>query len=114
MNSIRMSVFLICALVAACAATRAKDPIYKGEYFYNFESSYLTPEGEHEAWCVDPGVMGRAMLPAVDANGPWGRSRVVVRGKLGPSGSYGGLGRCKHVLIVTDIVEVKEMRGRGE
>jgi len=98
--------------LAACAAGPAKDPTYSGEYFYNFESSFLTPTGMNEAWCVDAGAMAKAMLPANDANGPWGTTHVIVRGKLSPPGRYGGLGRCKHMLQVTEIIEVSHMRRR--
>ena len=113
-----MKTFVVVALtlaasLASCASGPAKDPVYAGEYFYNFENSYLTPDGKDEAWCIDAGSMAKAMLPAKDVNGRWGTSHVVVRGKLSPSGSYGGLGRCKHVLDVTEIVEVSNMRGRG-
>ena len=105
---------LVIAVVAACATKPPKEPLYSGEYFYNFENSYLIAEGNSDAWCINAGRMEQAMLPARDGQGPWGRSHVVVRGKLGPRGSYGGLGRCKHVLEVTEIVEVSNMRGREE
>lgn len=101
------------ASLAACASGPSKDPVYRGEYFYNFENSHLTPDGSKEAWCIDAGTMSEAMLPAGDANGQWGTSRVVVRGKLSAPGSFGGLGRCRRVLEVTEIVEVSNMRGRG-
>jgi len=114
MSKLCTSTFLVLSLLAGCATNQPKDPLYSGEYFYNFESSYLTPDGKDEAWCIGAGQMGQAMLPAKDVNGQWGTSRVVVRGKLGPRGSYGGLGRCQHVLDVTEIVEVSDMRGRGE
>ena len=114
MSQLCTSAFFVLALLAGCATSPPKDPLYSGEYLYNFESSYLTPDGKNEAWCIDAGRMGRAMLPAKDANGQWGTSHVVVRGKLGPRGSYGGLGRCQHVLDITEIVEVSDMRGRGE
>ena len=109
----RISALVLCVSVAGCSTGVAKDPIYSGEYFYNFENSHLTPDGKDEAWCINAGVMSQAMLPATDVNGQWGTSRVTVRGKLGPEGSYGGLGRCKRVLDVTEIIEVKDKRGRG-
>jgi hypothetical protein len=89
----------------------SKDPIFKGTYFYNFENSYLTPDGKKEEWCINSD-MSKAMLPADSHGHQWGTSYVVVRGKLGPEGSFGGLGRCKRVLEVTEIIEVKNMRGR--
>lgn len=103
---------LLSTSVAACNTLPTKDPLYSGEYFYNFESSFLTPKGKDEAWCIDAGKMSKAMLPATDANVSWGTSHVILRGKLGPEGSFGGLGRCKRVLNVTEIVQVTNMRGR--
>ncbi len=97
---------------AAYSAPPSEDAIYEGEYFYNFENSYLTPDGKDEEWCIDARSMSKAMLPAKDATGQWGTSHVVVRGKLSARGSYGGLGRCEHVLVVTEIVKVTNMRGR--
>ena len=101
---------LLIAWAVSCTALAKDDPIYSGEYFYNFENSYLTPDGKNEAWCISSG-MSKAMLPAADTNGQWGTSHVVVRGKLGPKGSYGGLGRCNRVLTLTKLVKVTNMRG---
>lgn len=120
MNISRIVTILLSAFLTACVVMPPKDPLYSGEYFYNFESSFLTPEGKDEAWCIDAGKMSKAMLPATDANGSWGTSHVVLRGKLGPEGvippqnqgSFGGLGRCKRVLDITEVVQVTNMRGR--
>ena len=98
MNILHTLIFLIIALLSACTITPQKDPQYSGEYFYNFESSYLTPDGKDESWCINSGIMSPAMLPAEHPSGPWGRAHVVVRGKLGPEGRFGGLGACKRVL----------------
>jgi hypothetical protein len=91
-----------------------KEYVYSGEYFYNFENSHFTPDGKDERWCINAGLMEKAMLPAKDDIGQWGKSHVVVRGKLGPLGNYGGLGTCKRVLGVTHIIEIKNMRGRND
>ena len=112
MNFSHIPAAVLLASVTACASAPPKDPIYSGEYFYNFEFSYLTPDGKDEQWCIDAGSMSKAMLPATHESGPWGRSHVVVSGRLGPRGSYGGLGVCEHVLTVTEIVQVTNMRGR--
>lgn len=98
-----------CCLVSGTGKAQSADPNYRGEYFYNFENSFLTPDGTKEAWCID-GNMSKAMLPAKNGREPWGRSYVVVRGKLGPEGSFGGMGRCKRMLEITEILEVKNMR----
>ena len=103
---------LFAAAMASAIATPKDDPTYSGEYFYNFENSFLTPDGMDEEWCIDSPLMEKAMLPAKDAIGQWGRSHVVVRGKLGPKGSYGSLGRCKRVLAVSALVQVTNMRGK--
>jgi hypothetical protein len=99
------------ALISALgwASSPSRDPIFRGEYFYNFENSFLTPDGKDEAWCINSD-MSKAMLPANSRGEQWGTSYVVVRGKLGPEGSFGGMGRCKRVLEVTEIIEVKNMR----
>jgi hypothetical protein len=83
-----------------------KDPTFSGEYFYNFEFAYLIPDGQEVRWCIK-GDMSRAELPE-----RWGTSHVVVRGVLGPEGSYGNLGACKRILTVTQLVSVNNMRGR--
>ena len=97
-------------LLAGCPSL-SQDSTYSGEYFYNFENAYLTPDGKSEEWCLD-GDMSKAELPAKDPNGPWGTSHVVVRGKLGPEGHFGQLGMCERVLTVTSVVRVTNMRGR--
>ena len=112
MKSFAILAMVLSASSTACASRSAKDPAYAGEYFYNFESSYLTPDGKNEAWCINAGSMAKAILPAKDVNGQWGTSHVVVRGKLSAPGSYGGLGRCKHVLHVSEIVDVSNLGGR--
>ncbi|MBZ4187235.1 hypothetical protein K7B09_12975 [Thermomonas sp. RSS23] len=114
MKSFAIVTIAIAASLAACASSPAKDPSYSGEYFYNFENAIFTPDGKDENWCLNGLSMQKAELPAKNAAGPWGTSHVVLRGKLGPRGSYGGLGRCKHVLTVTEIVEITNMRGQGE
>lgn len=118
MGATTRKILLMSALSALSAFTASgwaspasNDPIFKGTYFYNFENSYLTPDGKDEAWCINSD-MSKAMLPAKSRAERWGTSYVVVRGKLGPEGSFGGLGRCKRVLEVTEIIEVKNMRGR--
>jgi len=104
---------LASALCTASAQDKpvTKEEVYRGEYFYNFENSSLRPEGKSESWCI-PSDMSKAMLPPDSSGQRWGTADVVVRGKLGPEGRFGGLGRCKRVLEVTELIEVKNMRGR--
>jgi hypothetical protein len=93
---------MACLVFAADAGVRE----YRGEYFYNFEFAYLTPEGSSEQWCLK-GDMRKAELL-----GRWGTSSVVLRGELGPEGHYGNLGVCKRILVVKSVVSVSNMRGR--
>ena len=86
------------------------DSTYRGTYFYNSEAAHITPEGLDERWCTY-GDMSKAELPPNHPNGPWGLSDVSVRGRLGPRGRYGGLGACDHILYVTEVLEVSNMRG---
>jgi hypothetical protein len=113
LRKIQTAFALVVGLVTASgwASPASEDPVFKGTYFYNFENSYLTPEGKEEAWCINSD-MSKAMLPADSRGEQWGTSYVVVRGKLGPEGSFGSLGGCKRVLEVTEILEVKNMRRR--
>ena len=111
MKALRNLMVSLIVVSGSCASVTAKDHRYSGEYFYNFENAYLTPDGKNEAWCLN-GDMAKAELPAKDASGPWGTSHVVVRGKLGPVGHFGNLGMCKRVLTVTELVTVSNMRGR--
>lgn len=98
---------VLALLLAATTGAAAKDEIaYSGEYFYNFEFAYLTPDGKSEQWCIK-GDMSRAERPD-----RWGTSRVIVEGTLGPEGRYGNLGVCKRILTVSRLVKVVNMRGR--
>lgn len=105
-----LTAFLAITLTAGCASAPVGET-YTGEYFYNFEWASFFPGGNlDERWCVE-GDMSRAELPAMGEVGPWGWSRVVVQGTLGPLGSYGNLGACKRILTVTKLVKVSNMRG---
>ena len=107
-----LATLILITLSAVFGSLEAKDRTYRGEYFYNFENSIFTPNGQKEAWCLGGISMEKAELPTENSGGPWGTSDVILRGKLGPEGSYGSLGRCKRVLTVTEIVEVTNMRDR--
>ena len=85
--------------------------IYRGEYFYNFETSAFTPEGASDPWCVNSAKLVDAQLPADGApGGPWGRADVVVRGVLSPAGSYCNLGAYRHFLEVTEVISITNRR----
>lgn len=106
-NVVKLASVSVLALIAGCATSgRAGPQRYSGEYFYNFEFAYLTPQGKSEEWCLS-GDMSKAELPE-----GWGTSQVVVEGTLGPRGKYGNLGACERVLTVTRLVEVSDRRGR--
>lgn len=96
--------------LAGCASLGTKVETYSGEYFYNFEYAYLTPDGLNEQWCLK-GNMSEAELPSSNGKGAEGTSHVTVQGTLGPRGSYGNMGVCKRILTVTKLVKVSNMRG---
>lgn len=100
---------LLC--LAGCASLGTRVGTYSGEYFYNFEYAYLTPDGLNEQWCLK-GDMSEAELPSHDGRGAEGRSYVTVQGTLGPRGRYGNLGVCKRILTVTKLIQVTNVRGK--
>lgn len=105
------SIAIACLLsLVGCASLGTKAETYSGEYFYNFEYAYLTPDGLNEQWCLK-GDMSQAELPSHDGKGPEGTSYVIVQGTLGPRGKYGNLGVCKRILTVTKLMKVTNMRG---
>jgi hypothetical protein len=97
---------LLLVLCAGCSTVPPAYTTFSGEYFYNFEFAYLTPDGHNVRWCIK-GDMSNAELPE-----RWGTSHVVVQGTLSPEGSYGNLGVCKRILTVTKLLHVDNMRGR--
>jgi len=103
---VRLALIAAALLISGCVRPRA-DQIYRGTYFYNFESSSFTPEGTNESWCLS-GDMTSAELPPKGQSGPWGTAYVVVRGNLSPPGHYCNMGASKYVLTVHDVVEVKD------
>ena len=108
-----LAVFLV-GCFSAVATTPSNVTVYSGDYFYNFENAYLTPDGKpNESWCLSGKVdMSKAELPAKGNAPPWGTSHVVVRGELGPEGHFGNLGGCNRVLTVTQLLKVSNMRGQ--
>jgi hypothetical protein len=102
---VRLSAITAVLLLSSCVRPVASQ-IYRGTYFYNFESSSFTPEGTNEHWCLS-GDMQKAELPAKGKNGPWGTAYVVVRGQLSPPGHYCNLHASKYVLTVSELLEVK-------
>jgi uncharacterized protein YceK len=106
-----IAVTLLLAL-AGCASVGTKVETFSGEYFYNFEYAYLTPDGLNEQWCLK-GDMSQAELPPTNGKGASGISHVTVQGTVGPRGSYGNMGVCKRILTVTKLVKVTNMRARS-
>ena len=104
----RLSLLLFgAALISGCATVTPQVQIYRGKYFYNFESAALTPEGASQPWCVNSAKLKDAELPADGApGGPWGTADIVVRGVLSPEGSYCNLGAYKHFLEITEVIEI--------
>jgi len=95
----------ISQLLAGCT-THSQGQIYKGSYFYNFESSSFTPAGSHETWCVNSVELAQAQLPSAQS----GTADVVVQGSLSPKGHYCNLGASKHVLKVYKVVSVANLK----
>jgi len=102
--------------LVAVAGTQVPSPtpqLYRGEYFYNFETAAFTPEGSSEAWCVSSAKLKDAELPA-DANsgGGSGTADIVVLGVLSAEGHYCNLGASKHFLDITKVVEIRNRKRR--
>ena len=106
MNFYRAIFVLSVLTIVGCQTNPIKNSTYSGEYFYNFENSIFTANGSKETWCVH-GDMSKAELPE-----KWGTSIVEIEGSLGPTGSYGSLGRCKRVITVTKLISAKSMQAR--
>jgi hypothetical protein len=103
---------LFLVAVSGCATTAREGEIYRGEYFYNFETAAFTPEGGAERWCVNSAKLKEAEVPADGSpGGPWGRADVVVRGTLSPEGSYCNLGAFKRFLEITEVISISNRRG---
>ena len=100
---------LLTAIVVISSCARTDTSVVRGEYFYNFENASITPEGKEECWEVK-GDMSSAELRGNQPTGPWGRSKVVVRGHVSAPGKYGNMGRCTRVIAVTEIVSVEHGR----
>ena len=77
---------------------------FSGVYFYNFENAAFTADGSKECW-VASGDMSKAEKPAPSHGDASGRTKVILRGVLGPAGHFGNLGSCTHMLRVEEIVE---------
>lgn len=103
------SIVTAALLLAGCASVGTKTATYSGEYFYNFEYAYLTPDGLNEQWCLK-GDMSAAELPPSNGKGAEGTSHVTVQGILGPRGTYGTMGVCKRILTVTKLLKVTNVR----
>ena len=106
MKNLAIGLLLSANLLFAGCATQSPAKIYKGSYFYNFESSSFTPAGSNEAWCVNSAEMAKAQIPSAES----GTAEVVVQGSLSPKGHYCNLGASKHVLKVFKVLSVANFR----
>jgi len=106
MKNLAIGLVLSASLLFVGCATQSPAKIYKGSYFYNFESSSFTPAGSNEAWCVNSAEMAKAQLPSAQS----GTAEVVVQGSLSPKGHYCNLGASKHVLRVFKVLSVANLR----
>ncbi len=110
----RTNLYLIVLCLAAltgCASTPAPGDVYRGEYFYNFETAAFTPEGSSERWCVNSVKLKDAEVPANGSpGGAWGTADVVLRGTLSPEGNYCNLGAYKRFLEITEVISISNKR----
>ena|SRR5258708_4895336 len=113
---LRSPVMFLALLVAAVPGGRSAEPgaqIYRGVYFYNFETADFTPDGASEAWCVNSAKLKEAELPPDGSpGGPWGTAHIVVRGVLSKLGHYCNLGASKHFLDIKEVLEVRDKKRR--
>jgi hypothetical protein len=104
---VRAGIAVLCLIgVLGCAGERT----YRGTYFSNFENSMLALDGGDEALCVrSPDLEDRLVSPHESV-----RANVVVRGRLVRRNHSGGLGACRGVLLVTEVIEVTQVRRQPE
>jgi len=107
-----ISLMVLClAALTGCATTSVPGDVYRGEYFYNFETAAFTPEGSSERWCVNSAKLKDAEVSANGSpGGPWGTADIVVRGTLSPEGSYCNLGAYKRFLEITEVISISNKR----
>jgi len=109
----RRLLLVVSVMIASCASVAPKSSIYRGEYFYNFESASFTPDGSSEPWCVNSAKLKDAELPSDGTpERAWGTAQVVVRGVLSPRGKYCNLGAYKHFLEITDVIDISNRQRR--
>jgi hypothetical protein len=106
MKNLAIWLFVSAILLLAGCATQSSPQMYRGSYFYNFESSSFTPAGSDEAWCVNSAEMAKAQLSSAQS----GTVDVVVQGSLSAKGHYCNLGASKHVLKVYKVLSVANLR----
>ena len=102
---------LCTAALVGCASSPVSGDVYRGEYFYNFETAAFTPEGSSERWCVNSAKLKDAEVPTSGSpGGPWGTADIVVRGTLSPEGNYCNLGAYKRFLEITEVISISNKR----
>lgn len=112
MRAKRYLMVLCMAVVTGCVSTPLPGDIYRGEYFYNFETAAFTPEGSSERWCVNSVKLKDAEVPANGSHGgAWGTADIVVRGTLSPEGNYCNLGAYKCFLEITEVISIRNKHG---
>lgn len=106
MKNLAIGLFVSSSLLLAGCAAQSSPQIFRGSYFYNFESSSFTPAGSNEAWCVNSAEMSKAQIPSAQS----GTADVVVQGSLSAKGHYCNLGASKHMLKVKKVLSVANLR----
>lgn len=103
----RLPVFIIAALLTACASpTGGGERRYSGLYTEGMETMLFQAEGRDERWAVSSGYEGlqAAAPPRADPNDGF-TICATVEGRLSPRGRYGHLGMFPHELAVTRVIE---------
>ena len=109
---VMLQLILLCLVaLTGCVSTSVSGDIYRGEYFYNFETAAFTPAGSAERWCVNSAQLKDAEVPANGSpGGAWGTADIVVRGTLSPEGSYCNLGAYKRFLDISEVISISNKR----
>jgi len=108
----KLPLMVLClAALTGCTSMPLPGDVYRGEYFYNFETAAFTPEGGSERWCVNSAKLKDAEVPAKGSpGGPRGTADIVVRGTLSAEGNYCNLGAYKRFLEITEVISISNKR----
>ena len=107
---------------APVGSAPARDTVtreYRGAYQRGFEQSWFAscdaPSGDKLWWVTltDQALLERDSLLAKVSNAPAGELFVRVRATVGPRMPAGMMGRGTRYMLVTEIIEVKQLPSDG-